>query len=138
MASINEKIKQGRDADKSKSDNWFAWYPVRLGALGTGGWLWLEKVWRNKCCGVTIYQPIDEYVYAGYELHPRLDITVYELASIFAITTMRKEDQEHEIELLPDSYKRHLVRIEINKRTGAVTRYNYFHEELYSHYTPLE
>lgn len=38
------------------TDTWFAWYPVRCGALGTGKWAWFEKVWRNRCAGVTIYQ----------------------------------------------------------------------------------
>jgi hypothetical protein len=35
------------------------WYPVRTGALGTGEWAWLCRVYRNRCCGVTIYQPLD-------------------------------------------------------------------------------
>ena len=43
----------------SKSDEWFAWYPVRTGALGTGGVAWLRRVWRNRCMGVTIYQILD-------------------------------------------------------------------------------
>lgn len=42
----------------SKTDTWFAWFPVRTGALGTGRFVWLKKVWRNKCAGVTIYQPL--------------------------------------------------------------------------------
>lgn len=42
----------------SQSDTWFAWRPVRLGALKSGPWIWLRKVWRNKCCGVTIYQEL--------------------------------------------------------------------------------
>lgn len=42
------------------TDTWFAWFPVRCGALGTGEWAWFEKVWRNRCAGVTIYQPIGE------------------------------------------------------------------------------
>ncbi|KKL69877.1 hypothetical protein LCGC14_2110500 [marine sediment metagenome] len=46
----------------SKSDIWFAGFPVRLGALSMGHWIWLEKVWRNKCAGVTIYQPVEMYV----------------------------------------------------------------------------
>ena len=46
--------------DPSKSDIWFAWFPVRLGALSIGHWIWLEKVWRNKCAGVTIYQSLKE------------------------------------------------------------------------------
>lgn len=28
------------------TDTWFAWYPVRTGALGTGRWIWLRRVWR--------------------------------------------------------------------------------------------
>jgi len=39
-----------------KSDIWFAWRPVRLGALGTGRIVWLRRVWRNRCAGVSIYQ----------------------------------------------------------------------------------
>lgn len=42
----------------SRSDAWFAWYPVRTGALGGGDWIWLRRVWRNRCLGVTIYQPL--------------------------------------------------------------------------------
>ncbi len=44
--------------DPSRSDIWFAWYPVRYSALGTGSWVWLRKVWRNRCAGVTIYQSV--------------------------------------------------------------------------------
>jgi hypothetical protein len=36
---------------------WFAWYPVRLGTLGRGGWAWLETVWRSTCQGATVYAP---------------------------------------------------------------------------------
>lgn len=43
----------------SVSDEWFAWYPVKLGALGRGGWAWWRKVWRNRCMGVTIYQDLE-------------------------------------------------------------------------------
>jgi hypothetical protein len=43
----------------SRSDVWFAWRPVRSGALGAGPWLWWRHVWRNRCRGVTIYQPLD-------------------------------------------------------------------------------
>lgn len=39
-----------------KFDLWFAWRPVRTGALGTGGWTWLRYVSRDRCLGVTIYQ----------------------------------------------------------------------------------
>lgn len=43
---------------RSKSDIWFAWYPVHLGALGTGRLAWRERLWRNRCMGVTIYQTL--------------------------------------------------------------------------------
>lgn len=42
----------------SIDDEWFAWRPVRLGALGTGRWVWLRRVWRNRSIGVTIYQDL--------------------------------------------------------------------------------
>lgn len=42
-----------------RSDVWFAWRPVRLGALGSGPLVWLRRVWRNRCMGVTIYQDLD-------------------------------------------------------------------------------
>ena len=44
------------EENRSRSDMWFAWHPVRTGALGTGKLVWLKRVWRNRCCGVTIYQ----------------------------------------------------------------------------------
>lgn len=44
---------------RSVSDVWFAWYPVRLGALGTDRIVWLRRVWRNRCMGCTIYQPLE-------------------------------------------------------------------------------
>jgi hypothetical protein len=59
MQSIDERIKKRAPKDASQTDQWFAWYPVRIGALGTGQIVWLKKVWRNRCCGVTIYQPLD-------------------------------------------------------------------------------
>lgn len=43
----------------SITDMWFAWYPVRLGAPGTGQLVWLRTVWRNRCFGVTIYQDLE-------------------------------------------------------------------------------
>ena len=43
----------------STTDTWFAWRPVRRGALGTGRWVWLRRVWRNRCMGATIYQDLD-------------------------------------------------------------------------------
>jgi hypothetical protein len=42
----------------SASDTWFAWHPVRLGALGTGRLAWMRRLWRNRCLGVTIYQDL--------------------------------------------------------------------------------
>lgn len=39
------------------NDVWFAWRPVRLGALGTGRMVWLKRVWRSRCARVAIYQP---------------------------------------------------------------------------------
>jgi hypothetical protein len=40
-------------------DTWFAWHPVRLGALGTGRLVWLQYVWRERICpGVAIYQEL--------------------------------------------------------------------------------
>ena len=43
----------------STTDTWFAWYPVRLGTLRSGQCVWLRRVWRNRCAGVTIYQPLE-------------------------------------------------------------------------------
>jgi hypothetical protein len=43
---------------RSVHDEWFAWRPVRLGALGTGRLVWFRRLWRNQCAGVTIYQPL--------------------------------------------------------------------------------
>jgi hypothetical protein len=37
-------------------DVWFAWRPVRIGALGTGPKRWLTKLYRERFAGVTIYQ----------------------------------------------------------------------------------
>jgi hypothetical protein len=37
---------------------WYAWYPVRLGALGTGRWAWLEWVIVVDECP-RMYQPLD-------------------------------------------------------------------------------
>lgn len=47
-----------------KKDTWFAWYPVRLGALGIGRWVWLKRVWRDnspaaRFYGVRIYQSLE-------------------------------------------------------------------------------
>lgn len=38
---------------------WFAWYPVRLGALGTGRLIWLRRVLRIGRGLCAIYQPLD-------------------------------------------------------------------------------
>jgi hypothetical protein len=59
MANMSNDILTLARINPSRSDTWFAWYPVRVGALGTGRFVWLRRVWRNKCCGVTIYQPLD-------------------------------------------------------------------------------
>ena len=61
--NIEEELKKLVEPEKknkyaSGSDKWFAWHPVRTGALGTGSVVWLKHVWRNKCFGVTIYQDI--------------------------------------------------------------------------------
>ena len=54
-----EQVRIGIRPDwKSRTDTWFAWRPVRLGALGTGRLVWLRHVWRNRCFGVTIYQEL--------------------------------------------------------------------------------
>lgn len=42
-----------------KEGYWFAWYPVRLGALGTGRWVWLKTVWRSTTYPV-IYQSVED------------------------------------------------------------------------------
>jgi len=45
----------------SRSDTWFAWRPVFTGALGMiggGRLVWLRRVYRNRCMGVTIYQEL--------------------------------------------------------------------------------
>lgn len=39
---------------------WFAWRPVRSGALGTGHIIWLRWCWRDTAVG--IYQELGEYV----------------------------------------------------------------------------
>lgn len=48
------------EKNRSRTDIWFAWRPVMLGALGMGRIVWLRPVWRNRCCGVTIYQEADD------------------------------------------------------------------------------
>jgi len=50
--------------DCFKTDFWFAWYPVRLGAMGTGRYVWWCKVWRERAIrgpykGCVIYQLIN-------------------------------------------------------------------------------
>jgi hypothetical protein len=55
-----DELRAGRHPEwRNQEDIWFAWYPVRTGALGAGRVVWLTKVWRNRCCGVTIYQTLD-------------------------------------------------------------------------------
>lgn len=44
------------EENRTKNDAWFAWHPVRLGALGTGRLVWLRRVWRSRCMGTAIYQ----------------------------------------------------------------------------------
>ena len=66
MNWIDKKMLEDFEGNKSKSDIWFAWYPVRLGALGTGRLIWFKKVWRNKCCGITIYQLIHQETYMDW------------------------------------------------------------------------
>jgi len=54
-----ELVKLGFRPDwASQSEIWFAWHPVFTGALGTGKLVWLKRVWRNRCMGVTIYQEL--------------------------------------------------------------------------------
>src|SRR5450755_4779477 len=43
-----------------QEDTWFAWYPVRLGALGTGELVWFRYVRRDMCLGVTNYFSLKE------------------------------------------------------------------------------
>lgn len=49
-------------AGMSATDIWFAWRPVRVGALGDGPSVWWKKVWRNRThfCGVevAVYQEL--------------------------------------------------------------------------------
>jgi hypothetical protein len=40
-------------------DIWFAWYPVHIGALGTGPRRWLKRLYRERFAGVTIYQDLE-------------------------------------------------------------------------------
>ena len=56
----NMEILERAQLRPSKTDTWFAWYPVRVGAISTGPFVWLRKVWRNRCGGVSIYQPLDD------------------------------------------------------------------------------
>ena len=52
-----ELVKRGEHQEwLPKEDIWFAWYPVRIGALSTGPRVWLKHVWRDRCLGVTAYQ----------------------------------------------------------------------------------
>ena len=56
---MERKEKLARPEWASKSDVWFAWFPVSLGAFGMGDIVWLKKVWRNRCMGATIYQDLE-------------------------------------------------------------------------------
>lgn len=44
----------------STTGTWWAWRPVRLGALGTGPWAWGRRVWFNTTFGVSIYQELPD------------------------------------------------------------------------------
>lgn len=41
-----------------KRDIWFAWYPVRIGALSTGPLRWLRRLHRERFLGLAIYQDL--------------------------------------------------------------------------------
>lgn len=56
LGQLREQQPQEGEVMTSITDTWFAWYPVRIGALSTGPYVWLRRVWRNRCMGVTIYQ----------------------------------------------------------------------------------
>ncbi len=75
----------------NKSDEWFAWYPVRTGALSTGHWVWLKRVWRNRCMGVTIYQPLEVARKATKALHEILTSVPKYSPDIMAIASKRLE-----------------------------------------------
>lgn len=45
-------------ARMATTDVWFAWYPVRLGAMPGGRWIWLRKVWRTRWKGWVTYQAL--------------------------------------------------------------------------------
>jgi hypothetical protein len=64
MNEIDLRLRAARDGFRpdwaSKSDIWFAWHPVRIGALGTGPVRFGVKLYRNRCCGVTIYQDLED------------------------------------------------------------------------------
>jgi len=59
-------------------------------------------------------------VFAGYEFHPDEDITVYELAQIVSIMTMRKEVRHELVMQLPLSMSRYLKPCYLNIETGEV------------------
>lgn len=44
MTIIDDRIASKNSKWASKSDTWFAWRPVRTGALGSGSFVWLRKV----------------------------------------------------------------------------------------------
>lgn len=64
MSEIDMRIAAIKDGSRpdwaSRSDRWFAWQPVRVGALGTGPLRVGCWLWRNQCCGVTIYQDLED------------------------------------------------------------------------------
>lgn len=57
---IDRRIRMARFRPdyRSRSDTWFAWHPVRTGALGSGRFVWLKKVHRERILGITIYQEL--------------------------------------------------------------------------------
>lgn len=62
MSELDRRIAQCASGERpdyaTREDEWFAWYPVRCGALRMGRIAWLEWVWRDRCMGVTTYQPL--------------------------------------------------------------------------------
>lgn len=53
--------------DPSRTDLWFAWYPVRTGAFGDGKWMWWRKVWRNR----SYWMGLEATIYADPLEHPK-------------------------------------------------------------------
>lgn len=71
-------------------------------------------------------KPKNSIVFVGYDFHPKKDITTYELAVIFSISIMPKNDQIEYVSKLAPSFTRHLIRINLNTETGEriKTAYN--------------